>query len=71
MRALLLLAGRYLLGLRRRTHIAAISGITFGAMALGAAALVLTLALLEGFQFTIRRQLTERGVHAELRPRSG
>lgn len=71
MRALLLLAGRYLVGLRRRTHIAAISGITFSAMALGAAALVLTLALLEGFQYTIRRQLTERGVHAELRPRSG
>lgn len=71
MRALLLLAGRYLVGLRRRTHVAAVSGITFGAMALGAAALVLTLALLEGFQHTIRRQLTERGVHAELRPRSG
>lgn len=71
MRALLLLAGRYLVGLRRRTHVAAVSGVTFGAMALGAAALVLTLALLEGFQTTIRRQLTERGVHAELRPRTG
>lgn len=70
-RVLLLLAGRYLGGLRRRTHVAAVSGISFGAMALGAAALVLTLALLEGFQYTIRRQLTERGVHAELRPRSG
>ena len=42
-----LLAGRYLLGLRRRTHVAAVSAISFGAMALGAAALILTLALLE------------------------
>lgn len=71
LRLLFLLAGRYLGGLRRRTHIAAVSSISFGAMALGAAALVLTLALLEGFQHTIRRQLTERGVHAVLRPRSG
>lgn len=70
-RVLLLLAGRYLGGLRRRTHVAAVSGISFGAMAIGAAALVLTLALLEGFQHTIRVQLTERGVHAVLRPRSG
>ena len=66
-----LLAGRYLLGLRRRTHVAAVSAISFLAMALGAAALVVTMALLEGFQSTIRRQLTEGGVHAELRPASG
>ncbi len=64
-------AGRYLLGLRRRTHVAAVSAISFGAMALGAAALVVTLALLEGFQATIREQLAESGVHAELRPRLG
>ncbi|MBZ5588279.1 MAG: FtsX-like permease family protein [Acidobacteriia bacterium] len=66
-----LLAGRYLLGLRRRTHVAAVSAISFGAMALGAAALILTLALLEGFQSTIRTQLAEAGIHAELRPRVG
>jgi len=66
-----LLAGRYLLGLRRRTHVAAVSAISFGAMALGAAALVVTLALLEGFQSTIRTQLAASGVHAELRPRIG
>ena len=65
------IAGRYLLGLRRRTHVAAVSAISFGAMALGAAALVLTLALLEGFQSTIRVQLAESGIHAELRPRTG
>ncbi|HPC81886.1 MAG TPA: FtsX-like permease family protein [Thermoanaerobaculaceae bacterium] len=70
-RVLLLLAGRYLGGLRRRTHVAAVSGISFGGMALGAAALVLTLALLEGFQHTIRAQLAQRGVHAVLRPRAG
>jgi lipoprotein-releasing system permease protein len=64
-------AGRYLLGLRRRTHVAAVSAISFGAMALGAAALVVTLALLEGFQSTIRAQLAEAGTHAELRPRAG
>ena len=66
-----LLAGRYLLGIRRRTHVAAVSAVSFSAMALGAAALVLTLALLEGFQATIRRQLAESGVHALLRPRNG
>lgn len=66
-----MLAGRYLLGLRRRTHVAAVSAISFGAMGLGAAALVLTLALLEGFQSTIRTQLAASGVHAELRPHSG
>jgi lipoprotein-releasing system permease protein len=71
MGVLTLLAGRYLLGLRRRTHVAAVSAISFGAMALGAAALVITLALLEGFQATIRAQLARTGVHAELRPRSG
>lgn len=71
MSVLRLLAGRYLLGLRRRTHVAAVSAISFGAMAIGAAALILTLALLEGFQSTIRSQLAESGVHAELRPRSG
>ncbi len=71
MAVLNLLAGRYLLGLRRRTHVAAVSAISFGAMALGAAALVITLALLEGFQATIRTQLERTGVHAVLRPRSG
>jgi lipoprotein-releasing system permease protein len=71
MSVLNLLAGRYLLGLRRRTHVAAVSAISFGAMALGAAALVITLALLEGFQATIRAQLERTGVHALLRPRVG
>jgi len=66
-----LIAGRYLLGLKRRTHVAAVSAISFVAMALGAGALTLTLALLEGFQSTIRAELRESGVHARLRPRMG
>jgi len=65
------ITARYLLGLRRRTHVAAVSTMTFATMAVGAAALVITLALLEGFQSTIRAQLLESGVHAELRPASG
>jgi lipoprotein-releasing system permease protein len=71
LRLLLLLASRYLLGIKRRTHVAAVSSVSFGGMALGAAALVLTLALLEGFQATIRHQLTETGPHARLRPKVG
>ncbi|MEW6337418.1 MAG: FtsX-like permease family protein [Acidobacteriota bacterium] len=71
MSALSLLTGRYLLGLRRRTHVAAVSAISFTGMALGTAALLLTLSLLEGFQSVIRRQLAESGVHAVLRPARG
>jgi lipoprotein-releasing system permease protein len=64
-------AGRYLLGLRRRTHVAVVSAITFSTMALGAAAMIVTLALLEGFQSAIRTELLAGGVHAELRPLRG
>lgn len=71
MSALGLIAGRYLLGLRRRTHVTAVSAISFTAMALGAGALVVTLALLEGFQATIRQELQASGVHARLRPSGG
>lgn len=71
MSAVGLIVSRYLLGLRRRTHVAAVSTMTFATMAVGAAALVITLALLEGFQSTIRAQLLEAGIHAELRPSSG
>ncbi len=65
------IAARYLLGLRRRTHVATVSAISFTAMALGGAALVVTLALLEGFQGTIRAELLASGVHARLQPRGG
>lgn len=68
---ILLIAGRYILGLKRRTHVAAVSAISFIAMALGSGALVVTLALLEGFQSTIRAELMASGVHTRLRPREG
>lgn len=71
MAAVGLLTSRWLLALRRRTHVAAVSAISLVAMALGAAALVLTLALLEGFQHTIRTQLEHGGVHARLVPERG
>jgi len=70
-RALAFILGRYLLGLSRRTHVAVVSGISLVALGLGAMALVLTLALLEGFQATIRRQLREGGPHAVLVPARG
>lgn len=71
MSAVSLLTGRWLLALRRRTHVATVSAISFAAMALGAGALVITLALLEGFQHTIRTQLERGGVHARLVPARG
>jgi lipoprotein-releasing system permease protein len=71
MTAVLLLAHRWLLALRRRTHVATVSAISMVAMALGAAALVVTLALLEGFQHAIRGQLERGGVHARLLPARG
>lgn len=66
-----LIAGRWLLALRRRTHVATVSAISFVAMGLGAAALVLTLALLEGFQHTIRTQLERGPLHGRLIPTRG
>lgn len=71
MSALPFLVGRYLLGLARRTHVAVVSAISFVSLGLGAMALVLTLALLEGFQGTIREELRARGPHALLLPSSG
>ncbi len=71
MRALAFIIGRYLLGLSRRTHVAVVSAISFVALSLGAMALVLTLALLEGFQATIRRELATSGPHALLLPTEG
>jgi ABC-type lipoprotein release transport system permease subunit len=69
--ALAFIVGRYLLGLGRRTHVAVVSAISFISLGLGAMALVLTLALLEGFQSTIRQQLREGGPHALLLPARG
>lgn len=71
MRAELHLARRYLLGLGRRTHIATVSLISLIGLGLGVMALVVTLALLEGFQSSIRRNLVEQAAHARVRPVAG
>lgn len=71
MRALAFVVVRYLVGLSRRTHVAVVSAISFVSLALGAAALVLTLGLLEGFQGTVREELRKSGPHALLVPAAG
>ncbi len=71
MRALAFVVYRYLWGLSRRTHVAVVSAISFVSLSLGAAALVLTLALLEGFQATVRQELKMVGPHALLLPAVG
>ncbi len=71
MRAELHLARRYLIGLGRRTHVATVTLISLVGLGLGVVALVVTLALLEGFQSSIRRDLVERSTHAQVRPASG
>jgi len=70
-RAELHLARRYLFGLRRRTHVATVSLISLVSLALGVLALVVTLALLEGFQSTIRAELVSRSAHSRIRPARG
>jgi len=62
---------RYLGGLRRRTHVATVSLISLVSLGLGVMALVVTLALLEGFQSSIRRELVERATHARVEPAHG
>ena len=71
MHAELHLAGRYLLGLRRRTHVVTVSLISLTGLALGVLALVVTLALLEGFQSSIRSGLEDHGIHARVTPVQG
>ncbi len=71
MRAELHLARRYLFGLGRRTHVATVSLISLVSLALGVLALVVTLALLEGFQSTIRAELVSRSAHSRIRPARG
>ncbi len=71
MRAELHLARRYLVGLGRRTNVATVTLISLVGLGLGVVALVVTLALLEGFQSSIRRDRIERSSHAQVRPVSG
>ena len=65
------LARRYLLGLRRRTHIATVTLISMIGLGLGVLALVVTLSLLEGFQASIRSEIVARATHARVTPVDG
>jgi len=65
------LARRYLLGLRRRTHIATVTLISMIGLGLGVLALVVTLSLLEGFQASIRSEIVTRATHARVTPIDG
>ncbi len=67
----LALAARYLLGLGRRTHVATVTAISLVSLTLGVLALVVTLALLEGFQSTIRAGLVALSAHARVSAASG
>lgn len=71
MRAELHLAARYLVGIGRRTHVATVTLISFLGLALGVLALVVVLALIEGFQSAIRSGLVATTVHARVEPKAG
>ena len=64
-------ARRYLVGIRRRTHVATVTLISLVGLGLGVFALVVVLAMLEGFQSGIRSEIVARAAHAELRPAAG
>jgi lipoprotein-releasing system permease protein len=65
------IALRYLAASRRRAHIALIATISIVGLAVGVAALVVSLALLSGFQDRIRRQMAERTAHLTVTPERG
>jgi lipoprotein-releasing system permease protein len=54
---------RYLVASRKRAHVALIAAISMAGLAIGVAALVISLALLSGFQDRIRLQMAERTPH--------
>jgi len=62
---------RYLTASRRRAHVALISTISVLGLAVGVAALVLSLALLSGFQDRIRSQMAQRSPHLVVSPARG
>jgi lipoprotein-releasing system permease protein len=66
---LLVVAVRYLL--TTSAHVALISAISVLGLAVGVAALVISLALLSGFQDRIRAQMTKRGPHLVVSPARG
>jgi len=65
------LARRYLIGLRRRTHVATVTLISMVGLGLGVLALVVTLSLLEGFQSAIRNEIVAKADHARVTSASG
>jgi lipoprotein-releasing system permease protein len=62
---------RYLAASRRRAHVALIATISIVGLAVGVAALIVSLALLSGFQDRIRRQMMERTAHLTVSPARG
>ncbi len=62
---------RYLVASRRRAHVALIATISIVGLAVGVAALIVSLALLSGFQDRIRRQMMERSAHLRVSPARG
>lgn len=62
---------RYLAASRRRAHVALISTISILGLAVGVAALVISLSLLSGFQDRIRAQMAERSPHLKVSPARG
>ena len=65
------IALRYLSASRRQAHVALISTISALGLAVGVAALVISLSLLSGFQDRIRRQMAERTPHLVVSPARG
>jgi lipoprotein-releasing system permease protein len=62
---------RYLAASRRRAHVALIATISIVGLAVGVAALIISLALLSGFQDRIRRQMMDRTAHLTVSPARG
>src|SRR5215468_3564956 len=64
-------AFRYLAASRKRAHVALISTISIAGLAVGVAALVISLSLLSGFQDRIRAQMADRTPHLRVSPARG
>lgn len=62
---------RYLAASRKRAHVALIAAISMAGLAIGVAALVISLALLSGFQDRIRLQMAERTPHLRVTASKG
>src|SRR5215471_5273697 len=62
---------RYLVSSRKKAHVALIATISVLGLAIGVAALVISLALLSGFQDRIRSQMADRTPHLVVTPARG